>query len=179
MASSELPVAELPTMRDVLGKCSAEKDNLHRNSRVAELLPVVVKSVRELFTKVNSNLVLHSDKIISQRIKKIYEEMKHTNRSKTSALATSKFDKMLGKVFDVLVCTCKNVRSSLAQTLNVTSVTLMPTLFVTVLQNSRSPRKNLAMFWIREVEQQEQEENSAQLSLCSAWLSLSIYIDLV
>ena len=106
VASSELPVAELPTLRDVLGKCSAEKDKLHRNSRVEEFLPVVVKSVRELYTKVNSNLVLHSDKIISQRIKTRYEEMKHINRSKTSALAVSKFDKMLGEVFDVLVCTC-------------------------------------------------------------------------
>ena len=103
MASSELPVAELPTLRDVLGKCSEEKDKLHRNSRVEEFLPLVVKSVRELYTKVNSNMVLHSDKIISQRIKTRYEEMKHTNRSKTSALATSKFDKMLGEVFDVLV----------------------------------------------------------------------------
>jgi ArsR family metal-binding transcriptional regulator len=53
VASSELPFAELPTLRDVLGKCSAEKDKLHRNSRVEEFLPVVVKSVRELYTKVN------------------------------------------------------------------------------------------------------------------------------
>ena len=68
VASSELPVAELPTLRDVLGKCSAEKDKLHMSSRVEEFLPVVVKSVRELYTKVNSNLVLHSDKIISQRM---------------------------------------------------------------------------------------------------------------
>ena len=80
VASSELPVAKLPTLRDVLGMCSAEKDKLHRNSRVEEFLPVVVKSVRELYTKVNSNLVLHSDKIVSQRIKIRYEEMKHLNR---------------------------------------------------------------------------------------------------
>ena len=48
VASSELPVAELPTLRDVLGKCSAEKDKLHRTSRVEEFLPVVVKAIREL-----------------------------------------------------------------------------------------------------------------------------------
>lgn len=112
VVSSELPVAELPTLRDVLGKCSAEKDKLPKNSRLQEVLPVVVKCVRELYTKVNSNLVLHSDKVISQRIKTKYEEMKHINRSKTSALAKSKFEKILGEVFDVLVCDCTIISCS-------------------------------------------------------------------
>ena len=107
VAFSELPVAELPTLREVLEKCSAENDKLHRTSQIQDVLPLVVKAVRDLYHKVNSNLVLHPDKLISQRIKAKYDDMKNINRSKTSTLAKSKFEKILGELFDVIVCPCR------------------------------------------------------------------------
>ena len=47
------------------------------------------------------------NKLISQRIKSKYDEMKNINRSKTSTLAKSKFEKILGELFDVIVCPCR------------------------------------------------------------------------
>ena len=108
----ELPVAELPTLADVLGMCTAEKEKIDNNSRIAEVLPVVIKSVKDLYNKVNSNLVLVSDKVISVRIKTKYDLMKQVNRSKTSVLAKSKFEKSLGELFDIIVCTCKILQCS-------------------------------------------------------------------
>jgi hypothetical protein len=57
----ELPVVELPTPEDVLGMCTSEKEKIYNNSRIAEVLPVVIKYVKDLYNKVNSNLVLVSD----------------------------------------------------------------------------------------------------------------------
>ena len=105
----ELPVADLPTLRDVLGKCSTEKNKLSNNARIHEVLPLIVQLLRELYCKVNSSLVLHSDKLISQRIQKKYEEMKQINRSKSSITVKAKFEKSLGEVFDIIVCNCKIV----------------------------------------------------------------------
>lgn len=108
----ELPVADLPTLRDVLGKCALEKNKLPNNARILEVLTLIVQLLKELYYKVNSNLVVHSDKLIKQRIQKRYEEMKELNRSKSSKLAKEKFEKSLGEVFDIIVCNCKIVPCS-------------------------------------------------------------------
>ena len=42
----ELPVADLPTLRDVLGKCSTEKNKLSNNARIHEVLPLIVQLLR-------------------------------------------------------------------------------------------------------------------------------------
>ena len=112
VAPCELPVADLPTLKDVLAKCTAEKEKLPSNVSVMEVMPVVIQSIKDIYQKVNSNLVLHTDKLLSQRIKSKFEEMKHINRSKTSSLTKAKFDKILGELFEVIVCTCTIVKCS-------------------------------------------------------------------
>jgi hypothetical protein len=103
----ELPVADLPTLREVLGKCTAEKNKLANNSKIEEVLPGVVKDLKDLYKIVNSNLVVLHDKLISRRIKAKYDEMKYLNRSKTANKAQASFEETLGEVFDIIVCQCK------------------------------------------------------------------------
>lgn len=112
VAASELPIADLPTLGDVLGKCTIEKDKLPSTSKLLEVLPVVVKAVRDLYCKVNSNLVLHSDKFVCRKITESYEKMKYLNRSKSSGHKSSKFEQTLGKIFDIIVCKCNIVPCS-------------------------------------------------------------------
>ena len=112
VAPCELPVADLPTLKDVLAKCTAEKEKLPSNCSVQEVLPAVLQSIKDIYHRVNSNLVLHPDKLLGQRIKSKFEEMKQINRSKTSSLSKAKFDKILGEIFEVLVCTCTIVKCS-------------------------------------------------------------------
>ena len=71
----ELPVADLPTLREILGKCTTEKNKLANNSKIEEVLPGVVKDLKDLYKIVNSNLVVLHDKLISRRIKAKYDEM--------------------------------------------------------------------------------------------------------
>ena len=54
----ELPVADLPTLREILGKCTTEKNKLPNNSSIEAVLPGVVKDLKEFYKKVNSNLVV-------------------------------------------------------------------------------------------------------------------------
>ena len=103
----ELPVADLPTLREVLGKCTAEKNKLANNSKIEEVLPGVVKDLKDLYKIVNSNLVVLHDKLISRRIKAKYDEMKYLNRSKTANKAQASFEETLGEVFNIIVCQCK------------------------------------------------------------------------
>ena len=92
VSPGELPVADLPTLADVLGLYTAEVDKGGQNFNV---LPLVIKSVKDLYTKVNSNLVLVSDNVIKTRISRKYVMMKQVNRSKTSVLNKSMFEKAL------------------------------------------------------------------------------------
>ena len=53
--------------------------------------------------------------------------MKHINRSKTSTIAKSKFEKILGELFDVIVCPCAEVDCPVCEfdvTVTVTTVTV-------------------------------------------------------
>ena len=102
----ELPLADLPTLQEVLGKVTAEKAKLVANAKVDEVLPVAVEGIRDLYKKVNSNLIVVNDKLISKRIKSKYDDMKYLNRSKTATKAQADFEKKLGEVFDIIVCQC-------------------------------------------------------------------------
>ena len=102
-----LPVADLPTLQEVLGKCTTEKSKVASNSNIEAVLPGVVNSLKDLYKTVNSNLVVLHDKLISRRIKAKYDEMKNLNRSKTANKAQSSFEETLGEVFDIIVCQCK------------------------------------------------------------------------
>ena len=105
----ELPVADLPTLQEVLGKCTTEKSKVASNSNIEAVLPGVVNSLKDLYKTVNSNLVVVHDKLISRRIKAKYDEMKYLNRSKSANKAQANFEKGLGEVFDIIVCQCKIV----------------------------------------------------------------------
>ena len=109
VSPGELPVADLPTLADVLGLYTAEADKRGKNFNV---LPFVIKSVKDLYRKVNSNLILVSDNVIKTRINRKYDMLKQVNRSKTSVLNKSKFEKALGELFDIIVCTCDIVPCS-------------------------------------------------------------------
>ena len=61
----ELPVADLPTLSVVLGVYTAEVDMRGQNFNV---LPLVIKSVKDLYKKVNSNLVLVFDNVIKESV---------------------------------------------------------------------------------------------------------------
>ena len=89
----ELPVADLPTLQEVLGKCTTEKSKVASNSNIEAVLPGVVNSLKDLYKTVNSNLVVLHDKLISRRIKAKYDEMKYLNRSKSANKAQANFEK--------------------------------------------------------------------------------------
>ena len=56
VAPCELSVADLPTLKDVMVKYTAEKEKLPSNVSVMEVKPVVIQSIKDIYHKVNSSL---------------------------------------------------------------------------------------------------------------------------
>ena len=115
--SCELPVADLPTLREVLGKVTLEKEKLTldqmrcgRDVPIHEVLGKVMEAVKVIFKKTNSSLPIISDQRIFAIIREEHKQMMTLNRSK--AETQKKFEKKLDSIFDLIFCKCQIVHCS-------------------------------------------------------------------
>ena len=109
--AAELPQSELPTLKDVLAKMLFERDKLiiatkTKNVEIKSLAESVLPEIKALFRKVNSKLVLNSDRTIILKIVNDYKQMKDIERSGKKGRQREMFESKLGKLFDILSCKC-------------------------------------------------------------------------
>ena len=111
---SDLPVADLPLLGDVLAKAKQIKSTLSIDSKGREVFnkAVIEKlylDIAEIYHKSNSNLVLISEKTAKLNLTKIYTEYKELVRSGGSASSPKMvaFQAKCDKLFDLIICKCK------------------------------------------------------------------------
>ena len=84
--AADLSSADLPTLQDVLAKMLFDRDKIiaaakTKNVEIRVLAEAVVPEIKAVYRKVNSNLVLNSDRTIIGKIINEYREMKDLERS--------------------------------------------------------------------------------------------------
>ena len=114
--SAELPVADLPTLRDVLKQCKLLRErNVGVNSEysVHKMATAAVPLVLDTWRKANAMLVdkdvRKSDKAITAMIKGAWENAYSADNSNKKAkhrFINRNFDAKLDKLFDILYCKC-------------------------------------------------------------------------
>ena len=107
--AGELPTSDLPTLKDVLGKMLLERDNIVESTKVPNVAvkafaEVIIPDIKTVYKKVNSNLVVNSDRTILGKLTKEYKLMKELERS---GKKTEGFVVKLGKLFDIINCKCQ------------------------------------------------------------------------
>ena len=105
VSPSELPPSDLPTHRDVLGKVLLEQET-HPDDSLEDVFEMVVGAVVDMFKKVNSNLVLISERSLKKKVEDIYCLMRKAIKNKFKGKDSKIFDKKLDTLFDVIVCKC-------------------------------------------------------------------------
>ena len=81
----ELPTSDLPTLKDVLGKMLLERDKIVESTKVPNVAvkafaEVIIPDIKTVYKKVNSNLVVNSDRTILGKLTKEYKLMKELER---------------------------------------------------------------------------------------------------
>ena len=109
--AEELPVSDLPTVRDVLAKMVFDRDKhkmeSNKNVEVKVLAESLIPEIKALYRKVNSNLVVNGDKTILKKLIHDYKLMKDLERSGQSGKKRQDFEVKLGKLFDIVNCKCQ------------------------------------------------------------------------
>ena len=105
--SADLPDSgDLFTVRDVLAAFEREVElsaGVSTNS-IATRLEV---KVREKWKQSNPDLVLMEQKVVIQKISRLYDSAVKVNRKQLTKVKTENFFEKLDKLFDILVCQCK------------------------------------------------------------------------
>ena len=78
-----------------------------KNVEIRVLAEAVVPEIKAVYRKVNSNLVLNSDRTIIGKIINEYRQMKDLERSGKKGKQREMFESKIGKLFDILSCKCK------------------------------------------------------------------------
>ena len=107
-ASAELPVSELPTLRNVLAKAKLVKERSVAKISRQEVSRLVADEVKEIWSKVNAVLLT---KIISDKylVKKIETQLTveyeiQNKKGKNLKVRRENFEKKLDKLFNILLC---------------------------------------------------------------------------
>ena len=108
--SAELPVSELPTLRNVLARAKLVKERSVGKISNLEVAKVVADEVKNLYSKVNAVLLT---KIIgdSSLTRKIETQIKaqyeiENKKGKNLKMRKENFEKQLDKLFNILRCQC-------------------------------------------------------------------------
>ena len=107
--AEDLPTSDLPTLRDVLAKMLLERQKIIeakkiKNVEVKVLADKVIPEIKLVYRKVNSNLVINSDRTILGKLTNEYKHMKEIERS---GKKKEQFEVKLGKLFDIVNCKCQ------------------------------------------------------------------------
>ena len=108
---SDLPVSDLPTLRDVLAKgiqIQGTQVSGKNDAKLKDLIEDLHEAVVSQYKKVNSNLPLITEKSIKNKLTREWEKYKGFIRNKTST-SSSRFDDYSGKlnkIFDIISCKC-------------------------------------------------------------------------
>ena len=106
------PSADLPDSGDLF----TAKDVLAAFQREAELAPEASTNfiatrlevkIRDKWKQTNPELVLLEQKIVVQKITRLYDSAVKVNRKQLSKVKTDNFLEKVDKLFDILVCQCK------------------------------------------------------------------------
>ena len=113
-AAADLPIADLPLVRDVLAKAKHIKDSLTKvgsgkDVSKKEIIDKLYIDVVAVYKKANSNLVLVSEKYGKKILEDIYTEYKNLARSGGSITSPKivNFQKKCEKLCDIIFCKCK------------------------------------------------------------------------
>ena len=80
--AGDLPSSDLPTLRDVLAKMILERDTIATKIvEVKAVTELVLPEIKAVYRKVNSNLIINSDKTILKKLTNDYKYMKELERS--------------------------------------------------------------------------------------------------
>ena len=96
-----LPAIDLPTAKVVLAKMKLEKER--NNAEIKQVADKVLPEIKAIFRKVNSNLVLNSDRTILAKLTTDFKQMKDLERSKAKGKKRENFDYKIGKLFDIIL----------------------------------------------------------------------------
>ena len=113
-AAADLPIADLPLVRDVLAKAKHIKDSLTqvgsgKDVSKKEIIEKLYIDVVAVYKKANSNLVLVSEKYGKKILEDMYTEYKNLARSGGSITSPKivNFQKKSEKLCDIIFCKCK------------------------------------------------------------------------
>ena len=90
VTEEELPTTDLPTIRDVLAKMKLEKQR-DQFVEIKQVADKVLPEIKSIFRKVNSNLVLNSDRTILAKLTTDFKQMKDLERSKAKGKKKENF----------------------------------------------------------------------------------------
>ena len=106
--AGDLPSSDLPTLRDVLAKMILERDKIATKIvEVKALTELVLPEIKAVYRKVNSNLIINSDKTILKKLTNDYKYMKELERSGITGKKRQDFEVRLGRLFDIVNCKCQ------------------------------------------------------------------------
>ena len=100
-----LLATDLPTVKEVLAKMKLEKER--NNAEIKQVADKVLPEIKAIFRKVNSNLVLNSDRTILAKLTTDFKQIKDLERSKAKGENRGNFDHKFGKLFDIILFKCK------------------------------------------------------------------------
>ena len=107
---SDLPSAELPTLKQVLQKClKTKQSSSHYNLPANEIAIPVSKDLIKLWQKVHPDIPLHQPNSIRIKVKASYEEYTLVKRNKHKL---KHFIEHLDKLYDICSCKCKFISHS-------------------------------------------------------------------
>ena len=90
VTEDQLPNTDLPTVRDVLAKMKLEKER--KNVEIKHIAEKILPDIKAIFRKVNSNIVLNSDRTILAKLTTDFKQMKDLERSKAKGKKKENFD---------------------------------------------------------------------------------------
>ena len=111
---ADLPLADLPLVGEVLAKAKqikslATQEGSGRDVSNKEVIDKLYVAIVSVYSKVNSKLVLVSEKYAKTKLETIYSDYRNLVRS--GAASTSPricaFQQKCGKLFDIIFCKCK------------------------------------------------------------------------
>ena len=104
---SELPLSDIPTLKEVLAKgdliqISLSSESCPKDIKHAELVDHLYEAVVTQYKRVNSNLPLITQKSIKDKLLKEWKKYKLFIRGAPSSSKTADYSTKINKIFDII-----------------------------------------------------------------------------
>lgn len=111
-AASDLPTSQLPTLRQLLQKCSLTQQSSIKQLSSHQISLSVHKGLMELWNKVHAKLPLYTPNAVRLKVKASYDEYRNVERGRVTVGKKKNFTSRLDKLYNICSCTCNFISHS-------------------------------------------------------------------